>query len=123
MLAECFEKIAKYFEVTFFNYNRPSTGVLLSSGCGIGMALMDVCPQLNWFLDVDTYRFKQVDWESIAVIISARKPTLVVTAGWFTIDTPKALNEFKKGVIETKLVEYAGGGSKTLSDLIGEIHG
>lgn len=118
MLESRIEAIRQHFGVELIDYGRPTTGVVLSSGCGIGLAIMDQLPSANWFVDIDRYRHKAVDWECLAVVLTIARPRYVVLAGWFTIDKPWAFHSFKKGSIETPLYEYSGGGELTLSDFL-----
>jgi len=108
--------------VEFIDYERDGTGVIVCSGSGIGMGLMDVLTECRYLIDLDTYRTdKTIDWECIAVILSLRvKPSVVVMAGWFTIDEPLAFNRFERGVLVPKFV-YRGGGVESLSDFINRI--
>lgn len=104
----------KNFGVTFHDYKRAGqTGILLSSGCGIGMALMDECPNLNYFVDIDNYRFKNIDWECLLVSLTAACPSVVVLAGWHSLDRPVAFERASLGVQTglTKLIRYIGGES------------
>lgn len=109
--------------VKFFDYERESNGILLSSGCGIGMAVMDVCPAFRWFVDIDSYRREAIDWEAIAVVLSCRKPSVIGFVGWFTIDTPSEMNRFSKGVLSgTNYKTYIGGGLQTLDEWISQVN-
>lgn len=120
-LAERFA-LVKTLGVEFFDYGRSTTGVLLTSGCGIGLGLMDACPNLNWFCDIDTYRFKPTDWEAIAVLISAGKPKQIVLAGWFTIDVPEVFHRFGSGIVKNvPTYVYVGGHAQTLASLIAKV--
>lgn len=44
---------AGYRISSFVEYDRPSRGLLISSGCGTMMAVMDAAPALRWCLDID----------------------------------------------------------------------
>jgi hypothetical protein len=121
MLDERIKFVRKHFGVDFADYRRNSTGILLSSGCGIGLALMDVCPNLRFFIDVDIYRNKQIDWESIAIILTVAKPQSVVLAGWFSIDRPKVFEEFTRGVVDKSCLSVYIGGERPLDSLLSEI--
>lgn len=111
--------IERHFGVALHDFERPGSGVLFSSGCGIGLALMDACPRLRFFVDVDSYRAQAIDWESLGVIVRAGEPEIVVLAGWFTIDRPVTFEKLKRGL--GACVEYSGGGRVPLADLIREI--
>jgi hypothetical protein len=122
MLAARIDNSISNFGVEFADYGRQSTGILLSSGCGIGMALMDVCLELNYFVDIDSYRFKPVDWESLMVTLSVAKPQVIVLAGWYTIDRPLSMEAAARGCIDKNSLVWYEGGKKDLSEAIAEIH-
>jgi hypothetical protein len=121
MLADRVKAVKDYFGVSLVDYGRENaTGVLFSSGCGIGLALMDVCEELRYFEDVDNYRSQQIDWESVGVILAAAKPSVVVLAGWFSIDRPATLLALQRGFVDVRVLFYEGG-SRPISDLIAQI--
>ena len=123
-LVERIKKVDQYFGVELIDYEREGNGILFASGCGIGLGLMDVCAEFRWFCDVDNYRYNpNVDWESIATILCAGKPSLIGMAGWFTIDAPKTFNAFKKGVSKNiPFFMYVGGESVSLKEFIEKIN-
>ena len=109
------------FHVEFVDYARPGDGLLISSGAGIGMAIMDTLPALRWFCDVDAYRKRQdIDWEAVAVMLTAGswRPSAVVMAGWFSLDRPEVFDAFERGVVETPVFRYEGGQGTTLADFL-----
>lgn len=118
MLGETIQKIERGFGIEFVDYEREGEGVLITSGAGIGMAMMDTLPWLRYMIDLDSYRFKMIDWEAVAVLLSVHKPKAIVMVGWFTIDRPRAFEAFIKGVIDTPLFVYRGGESQTLGEFI-----
>lgn len=112
-------RIESAFGVTFTDYGREGAGVLLSSGCGIGLALMDVLPEFRWFVDMDNYRYKSVDWEAIAVMLSVAGAEEFLLAGWFTFDAPVGFDRFSRGVLATsRLSRYEGGHGFTLGEFL-----
>jgi len=111
-LAERVGLLERFFGISLVDYHRTGTGILFSSGGGIGLSLMDACPNLRWFRDVDDYRKRSdIDWESIGVYLSAAKPSVVVCAGWFSIDRPTTFEHLKAGLIGVPIVNYVGGES------------
>lgn len=110
-------RIEELFGVVFTDYGRSGAGVLLSSGCGIGLALMDVLPEFSWYVDMDNYRYKPVDWEAIAVILSADADEFLL-AGWFTFDAPIGFDRFQRGVIGKRTSRYEGGHGITLGEFL-----
>ncbi len=122
MLSERVKALKDLFGVELTDYGREdASGVLFSSGCGIGMALMDQCKTIRYFVDVDNYRFQQIDWESLGVVLSVGQPSVVVLAGWFSIDRPRALEAIQKGIAERSRVVFYTGGDRMLSEAIEEI--
>jgi hypothetical protein len=110
--------IRQYFGVDFIHYDRPENGgVLLASGCGIGMGLMDWLPNLSWFVDVDAYRTSPIDWECVAVIASMAKPTFFLMAGWFSLDRPTVFRTFERGICGMVPFHIYIGGKGTLDQV------
>lgn len=112
------DKINSAFKIEFVDYERDGTGVVVSSGCGIGMGLMDVLTECRYFIDLDTYRTSLIDWEAVAVCVSVRRPSKIVMAGWFTIDRPLAFDRFIRGVVDVPLFVYRGGVDVSLSEFV-----
>lgn len=84
--------------------------MLICSGSGLMMALMDAVPRFNYCIDIDNHRD-----------ITARVPnlmagldlncglTLIGVAGWFSVDKPDALIEGITRVKHTQVVSYLAG--------------
>ena len=105
--------------VEFIDYQREGSGVVVASGCGIGMAVMDAVTECRYFCDIDKYRRAQIDWELIAVLLSLRiQPSVILLVGWFTIDEPRHFNAFERGCVTVKALRYDGGHCETLHDFL-----
>ena len=64
-------------------------GLLLASGCGLMLGLMDSLPCLRWCYDLDTdRRRRQYDVEAW-LVLHRRRWSQVVVAGWYTLDDPR----------------------------------
>jgi hypothetical protein len=121
-LDERIRLLPSLFGIRMIDYNRVATGVCFSFGCGIGIALMDSCPnELRYFLDIDSYRKSLVDWESVGVVLDSCRPSVIVLAGWFSLDRPHALLAVQRSVERSRVVFYEGGANKSLQDAIDEI--
>lgn len=90
---------------------------MIASGCGIGLALMDVLPVCRFFLDVDRYRNSPVDWEIIAAVLSMGDNARMILAGWFSFDGSQSFDSLQRG-FKGDLYRYDGGGGSSLSDFI-----
>lgn len=110
--------IRDLFAVDFISYGRGGTGIVVASGAGLGLSMMDVFLSCEYFIDIDRYRNAAVDWEAIAVLLSGARPRMIVMVGWFTIDRPISFDRFERGVFATPLYRYDGGSSKILKDFI-----
>ncbi len=121
MLVEKIQRINKLFGVEFHDYERRGNSVLITSGFGINMALMDIFKDLRFTIDVDSYRGILIDWESIAVCIAAAKPTRVLLAGLFIIDHPEIFDIIKNGLVGVKTHIYVAGAGRSLEEFIRDV--
>lgn len=111
--------IERHFGVEFIRYDRAEDGgILVASGCGIGMGLMDCIPALTWFVDVDAYRQKTIDWECISVIASLSGPAFFLLAGWFSLDKPQIFRTFERGICGGVPFHTYIGGEEKLTEVI-----
>ena len=123
MLSDRVRAVRDMFGVDLIDYQREgSTGILFSSGCGIGLAIMDACPDLRYFVDIDSYRSKLIDWESLAIVLSVASPRIVVLAGWFSLDRPYVLESIEKGLVASVSRVFYRGGDRPLIDALEEIY-
>jgi hypothetical protein len=121
MADERISQAREFFGVDFADYDRPgATGILITSGCGIGMGIMDVFPEVRWFCDVDQYRHQPVDWEALSIFLTAGdwRPGFVILAGWFSLDRAVVFDRFQAGACRTPVFRYDGGGGTSLADFL-----
>jgi hypothetical protein len=121
--------VASYFGFELFEYRRQGDAILIASGSGLMMAIMDICPRFKWCIEVDNFRN-----------IANRIPNLINAfdlncdieiigiAGWFSIDNPQQLINAQQKIKRCKSFSYSGGykvfenESKTLEDFINKIN-
>lgn len=108
MLESKIQAIKDLFDVEFIDYGKGDS-ILITSGAGIGMALMDVLLNVRYLLDIDSYRFNFIDWESIGAILSAAKPKKIIFAGWFSLDKFDNINKIAESIIDIPCYSYTGG--------------
>jgi hypothetical protein len=123
MLANVIERIKDGFGVEFVDYSREGNAVLITSGCGIGMAIMDALPDIRYFVDIDDYRNSSIDWEAIAVMLACAKPSAIFLTGSFSLDSPSVFNPIKQGAINTTVLIYLANDLKhSLAKFINTAH-
>jgi hypothetical protein len=98
------------FDIPLTDYHRESKGLLLGSGAGTLMAVMDATTRFRWALDIDQCRGREdalSDW--IATLDRNKLVDLIALAGWFSITSPapiaRALNNLR-----TPVIVYSGAG-------------
>ncbi len=111
-------EFARLFDVELIDYERSGDGIVLSSGAGIGVALMDVLTHCRYFIDIDLYRNKSIDWEAVGILLSMKCKTSIVAAGWFSFDSSSNFDAFCRGVVACTLYRYEGGRDVMLSEFI-----
>lgn len=121
MLADAVDKIYRGFGVELIDYDRQGLGVVISSGCGLGLAIMDVLPTARYFVDIDRYRTRSLDWEAVGVLLRCGNPSFVVLVGWYTIDVPQAMNAIELGLKGAPSYRYDGGGRESLGGFLGRL--
>lgn len=98
--------------------------LLIGSGAGIMMAVMDVAPRVRWCVDFDSIRRKErfgrwLNWAENFV-------GGIAIAGWFSITDPKLLREAVAGLKRpplcyTQMAEIDGERVETLEEFIDRI--
>ncbi len=100
------------------DYDRPGAGLLITSGFGLGLGLMDVLLRVRYFCDIDNHRDELLDWECEGVNLSFDgRFTHILLAGWFTIDKSNHFKKLASGILLPKLI-YVGG--ENLSEFIAQ---
>jgi len=85
------EQAARLYSVPLIEYPGCAGGVLLSSGCGIMLGVMDQLP-LRWCSDVDQMPDAQRS-RLPEFMQMASASGLVAVCGWFSHHSPEALRE------------------------------
>lgn len=80
---------AKSCGITAHDFERAGDGILITSGFGLGLALMDEISSLRYFFDVDDYRGREIPWETLGVCLSFSGAKAVVFSGWFNASSPE----------------------------------
>lgn len=118
--------IAAWLGVPLIDYRRPGDAVLVSSGCGIMMSIMDQVPRYRWSVDADAMRSLppwRIEWFITAIDRNTDVPLLGV-AGWFSLDDPTYLRAGLEAVRRMRTCSYSGGigafsgEARTLSDFV-----
>jgi hypothetical protein len=98
------EQLARLYRVRLIDYERPGKGLLVSSGCGIMMGVMDHVPALRWCVDIDSCRDARIgDFMTAAT----RYASPLGVCGWFSLTDPTELREAIRAVPEV-VATYAG---------------
>jgi hypothetical protein len=101
--------IAKYFGFDLIDYERQGDSILIASGAGVMMTIMDVVPRFKYCVDIDSYRHinNRVPQLINALDLNCNLAVIGI-AGWFTIDTPLVLQEGINKIKKAKCVSYSG---------------
>jgi hypothetical protein len=88
--ADMVEHVSRYCRVPIIDYaRRESSGLLVGSGTGLMMAIMDQAQTFRWCIDLDVLD-EQSRWEDWMLLVRAFvRPMAVV--GWFSITRPQRL--------------------------------
>lgn len=102
--------LAQYFGFDLIDYKRLGDGVLIASGCGIMMSIMDAVPRYRYCIDVDSFRQIQ---SRLPQMLSALDKNchlkIIGIAGWFSLDKPDALQQSQQRITNAQCVTYSGG--------------
>jgi hypothetical protein len=98
-------QLSSAYRVPAVDYGRPSSGLLVSSGCGIMMATMDACPAFRWCVDADGLGAdaRLADW----LLWARRLCRPVGFVGWFSLHDPRPVRDALAPLDPAPLV-YAG---------------
>lgn len=82
------EQAARFYRIPLIDYSR-GRGVLISSGCGLMLAVMDQAP-FRWCVDTDRLSAAEQDrLADFCTIASALEP--IAVCGWFSYSRPAPL--------------------------------
>jgi hypothetical protein len=102
--------IASYFGFQLHDYKRSGDAVLIASGSGLMMTVMDAVPRFSYCIDVDNYRHIT---NRVPQLVSALdlncNLALIGIAGWFSVDAPDQLCAGINKIRQTNCVSYSGG--------------
>ncbi len=88
---------AKGYRLDLHDYGGDrGAGLLVSSGAGSMMAIMDHAPKLRWCLDID-HLSREGRLAGLLACAAHLPEVLVAFAGWFSITNPKPLLRRHRG--------------------------
>ena len=99
---------ARYFGVDIADYRREGSILVIGSGCGLMLSIMDACRKARWCFDADNYRHSKIDWQTLGQFLDQSDITAFGVFGWFTIDRPTNLIALLSEVTKP-VVSYGGG--------------
>ena len=82
-------------------------GLLVSSGAGMMMSVMDCCPSLRWCVDVDGLRDRRRVRVADFILCAERSASPLAICGWFSITDPRELVGAVRGLTRPAIV-YLG---------------
>lgn len=102
--------LAQYFGFELHDYKRAGDSLLIASGSGLMMALMDSVPRFRWCIDIDSHRdiAHRVPTFMSALDLNCQFKAIGV-AGWFSVDTPHTLRQGITKVTRAHCIAYSGG--------------
>lgn len=102
--------LAQYFGFDLIDYKRIGDGVLIASGCGIMMSIMDAVPRYRYCIDVDSFRSIQSRLpQMLSALDKNCQLKLIGIAGWFSLDKPDALQQGQTRITKAQCITYSGG--------------
>jgi hypothetical protein len=113
---------AQYFiDLTDYGPQGRGDWLLIGSGAGIMMAVMDAAPRLRWCVDIDSLR--RTDRFARWLAWAENFVGGIAIAGWFSITDPAMLIEAVKGLKKkplcyTQMADVGGERVETLGELI-----
>lgn len=120
------ENVARGYGVTLIDYARGSSGLLVCSGSGLMMSIMDHAPAIRWCCDYDCLDARAQKNIGDVLLWAERLCRPLVVAGWFDPPDPQPIRRALSALSGDNLHVYAGGGVRlvsyaqceTLSDLL-----
>lgn len=84
------EQASRLYRVPTIDYGRPeATGLLIASGCGLMMSVMDAVSGLRWCVDFDALK-PDASLDSF-LTVAAPGLSVIGMCGWFTITKPETI--------------------------------
>jgi len=100
------DSIARMYRIPVIDYDRESRGVLVSSGCGIMMAIMDDASSLRWCVDID--ELPRDNRLRDFMLWLPRLAAPIAVAGFFSITDPTPLRSIIADL--PGVITYGGAG-------------
>jgi hypothetical protein len=100
------DQASRLYGVPLIDYERPNArGLLVSSGSGIMLSVMDKVPSLRWCVDIDglSASARLGDFMLMADMLVAR----IAVCGWFSLTDPTPLRDAVRA-LPRKPIVYAG---------------
>ena len=101
---------SQIFGIPVIDYRRSSAGLLVSSGGGIMLAVMDACDRFRYAIDMDQCRGREdrlCDW--LRAIDLNGLVDFIAFAGWFSISDPMSIANVLR-LMRTEVLIYSGAG-------------
>ena len=118
-------KVGHYFGADLIDFGaHRGGGLLLASGAGIMMAVMDAAPELRWALDVDTMRESMHRIPTLVVALDRNSDArFIAFVGWFSLDSPAPFEEGMRRMKRLQSLAYladpnGGGQLPALGDFL-----
>jgi hypothetical protein len=87
------EQASNLYAIPLTDYGpSKGAGLLVSSGCGMMLAIMDCCSMLRWCVDIDGVRDQRARLADFLLCAEKVVAPLAV-CGWFSISDPKPLRD------------------------------
>ena len=119
------DSIARMYRIPIIDYARDARGVLVSSGCGIMMAIMDEARTLRWCVDIDELPRENRLHDFMLWLPRLARP--IAVAGFFSLTDPTPLRMSVAALSDAITYGGAGvslGGSEcsTLRDFLDKVN-
>jgi len=120
---------ARLYGAPVIDYERESRGLLVSSGAGIMMAVMDEVPTLRWCVDID--RMPSHERLPDFLLMAERVCEPLAVCGWFSLTDPTPLRRAIEGLADPSRCFCYGGNIRfgagtecgTMRELLGRLGG
>lgn len=113
--------IRHFFDVKIHSLGAKGKTIIISGGFGLGMSLLDTVKGANFFVDVDDYKNLDIDWETIAIILSCGGVEKFVLAGWF-FATKNPFDQFIRGITNDTPYFVRVNDQEPLADFINRVN-
>jgi hypothetical protein len=102
--------LSTYFGFDLHDYKRIGDSILIASGSGLMMAIMDAVPRFKYCIDIDNHRnINQRVPNYLTALDLNCKFSIIAIAGWFSIDNPDMLQQGISKINNAQCITYSGG--------------